>query len=234
MTKVTAQMSVSLDGFYAGPAHTGDGNWMESAEAAGFFRVTRWATDAMAWRERQGFAGGVDDANSEIIAEMFTAAGAYVMGRRMFDGGEAPWGEEPPFRAPVFVVTHRPRATLHRSGGTSFTFVTDGIASAIEQARAAAGGKNVAIAGGGTFVRQVLRAGLLDELELHIAPVVLGTGMRLLDTDLDLEEKEGIELVPSRVVQAPDVSHIRYEVTGRAPLLLDDRGSGGGPTATVS
>ncbi|OZM79294.1 dihydrofolate reductase family protein [Pseudonocardia sp. MH-G8] len=231
MTKVTAQMSVSLDGFYAGPAHTGDGSWMESAEAAGFFRVTRWATDAMAWRERQGFAGGVDDANSEIIAETFAAAGAYVMGRRMFDGGEAPWGEEPPFRAPVFVVTHRPRATLHRDGGTSFTFVTDGIASAIEQARAAAGGKNVAVAGGGTFVRQVLRAGLLDELELHIVPVVLGTGMRLLDTDLDLEEKEGIELVPSRVVHAPDVTHIRYEVTGRAPLLLDDRGRGGGPTA---
>jgi dihydrofolate reductase len=227
-------MSVSLDGFYAGPAHSGDGSWMESAEAAGFFRVTRWATDAMAWRERQGFAGGVDDANSEIIAQMFTAAGAYVMGRRMFDGGEVPWGEEPPFRAPVFVVTHRPRATLHRSGGTSFTFVTDGIAGAIEQARAVAGGKNVAIAGGGTFVRQVLRAGLLDELDLHIVPVVLGTGMRLLDTDLDLEEKEGIELVPSRVVQAPDVTHIRYEITGRAPLLLDDRGSGGGPTSTIS
>jgi dihydrofolate reductase len=233
MTKVTAQMSVSLDGFYAGPAHTGDGNWVESAEAAGFFRVTRWATDAMAWRERQGFAGGADDVNSEIIGETFTAAGAYVMGRRMFDGGEAPWGEEPPFRAPVFVVTHRPRATLHRGGGTSFTF-TDGIASAIEQARAAAGGKNVAIAGGGSFVRQVLRAGLLDELELHIAPVVLGAGMRLFDTDLDLEELEGIEMVASRVVQAPDITHIRYEVTGPAPLLLDDRGSGGGPTATVS
>jgi len=235
MTKVTAQMSVSLDGFYAGPAHTGDGNWMESAEGPGFFRVTRWATDAMAWRERQGFAGGVDDTNSEIIAETFAAAGAYVMGRRMFDAGEAPWGDEPPFRAPVYVVTHRPRATLHRSGGTSFTFVTEGgIASAIEQARATAGGKNVAVAGGGTLVRQVLRAGLLDELELHIAPVVLGTGLRLLDTDLDLEEKEGIELIPSRVVQAPDVTHIRYEVTGRAPLLLDDRGSGGGPTATAS
>jgi dihydrofolate reductase len=234
MTMVTAQMSVSLDGFYAGPAHTGDGNWLESAEAAGFFRVTRWVTEGQAWRERQGYAGGEADTNSEIIAETFAAAGAYVMGRRMFDGGEVPWGEEPPFRAPVFVVTHRPRATLHRGGGTSFTFVTDGIASAIEQARAAAGGKNVAIAGGGTFVRQVLRAGLLDELELHIVPVVLGTGMRLLDTDLDLEEKEGIELVPSRVVQALDVTHIRYEVTGRAPLLLDDRGSGGGPTATVS
>ncbi|WP_240944187.1 hypothetical protein [Micromonospora thermarum] len=92
MTKVTAQLSVSLDGFYAGPRHTGDGHWMESAEAAGFFRVTRWVTDAMAWRERQGFGGGTHDTNSEIVAESFAAAGAYVMGRRMADGGEVPWG----------------------------------------------------------------------------------------------------------------------------------------------
>jgi dihydrofolate reductase len=234
MTKVTAQLSVSLDGFYAGPLHSGGGSWMESAEAAGFFRITRWATEAMAWRERQGFAGGADDTNSKIISESFAAAGAYVMGRRMADGGEVPWGEEPPFRAPVFVVTHRPRATLVRRGGTSFTYVTDGIESAIEQARAAAGGKNVAVAGGGSLVRQVLRAGLLDELELHIAPVVLGTGLRLLDADLELAEKEGIELVPTRVVHASDVTHVRYEVAGRAPLLLDDRGSGGGPTTTLT
>lgn len=239
MTKVTAQMSVSLDGFYAGPLHSddgtrGDGSWVESAEAAGFFRVTRWATEAMAWRERQGFAGGVDDTNSEIIAETFAAAGAYVMGRRMADGGEGPWGEEPPFRAPVFVVTHRPRTTLVRTGGTSFTYVTHGIGSAIEQARAAAGGKNVAVAGGGSLVRQVLRAGLLDELEIHIAPVVLGTGLRLLDADLELAEEEGIELVPTRVVAAPDVTHLRYEVTGRSRLVLDDRGSGGGRTTTVT
>ncbi|MEW2383057.1 dihydrofolate reductase family protein [Micromonospora sp. NPDC047707] len=234
MTKVTAQLSVSLDGYYAGPRHTGDGHWMESAEAAAFFRVTRWATDAMAWRERQGFAGGTHDTNSEIVAESFAAAGAYVMGRRMADGGEVPWGAEPPFRAPVFVVTHRPRETLVRGGGTSFTYVTDGVASAVAQARAAAGGKNVAVAGGGSLVRQVLAAGLLDELELHIVPVVLGSGLRLLDADLGLGAKEGIELVPTRVVHSPDVTHVRYTVTGRAPLLLDDRGRGGGPTTTVS
>lgn len=126
MTKVTAQMSVSLDGYYAGARHSGDGNWMDSAEAAGFFRITRWAIDAMAWRERQGFAGGEQNTNSDIIAETFEAAGAYVMGRCMADGGEVPWGEDPPFRAPVFVVTHRPRPTLVRRGGTSFTYVTDG------------------------------------------------------------------------------------------------------------
>ncbi|MHA6617081.1 dihydrofolate reductase family protein [Pseudonocardia sp. DLS-67] len=233
MTKVTAQMSVSLDGFYAGPEHTGDGSWLESAEAAGFFRVTRWATEAMAWRERLGFAGGEQDVDSEIMAETFAAAGAYVMGRRMFDGGEVPWGEEPPFRAPVFVVTHRPRVTLHRRGGTSFTYVTDGVAAAVEQARAAAGDRDVAVAGGGRLVRQVIRAGLLDELELHISPVVLGRGMRLLDADLDLGDKEGIELVQARVVDTPGIIHVRYRVAGRAPLLLDDRGRGGGRTETV-
>ncbi|MEU4446468.1 dihydrofolate reductase family protein [Actinosynnema sp. NPDC050801] len=226
MTKVTAQLSVSLDGFYAGPRHEGDGDWMESAECAAFFRVTRWATNAMAWRERQGFAGGEQDVNSDVIRESFEAAGAYLMGRRMADGGEVPWGEEPPFRAPVFVVTHRPRQTLERKGGTSFTYVTDGLASAVEQAKAAAGGKDVAVAGGGSLVRQVLAAGLLDELELHVAPVVLGTGLRLLDADLGLGDKEGIELVPTRVLHAPDVTHIRYTVEGRAPLLLDDRGRG--------
>ncbi|MEU5903571.1 dihydrofolate reductase family protein [Micromonospora sp. NPDC047467] len=232
MTKVTAQLSVSLDGFYAGPQFTGDGNWIDSAEAAGFFRVTRWITHAMAWRERLGFEGGEQDTNSDIVAESFGAAGAYVMGRRMADGGEVPWGDEPPFRAPVFVVTHRPRQTLLRGGGTSFTYVTDGVASAVEQARAVAGGKDVAVAGGGSLVRQVLKAGLLDELELHVVPVVLGTGLRLLDADLDLGDKEAIELTPTRVIPTPEVTHIRYAVGGRAPLVLDDRGSGGGPTVT--
>lgn len=227
MTKVTAQLSVSLDGCYAGPRHEGDGDWLASAEAAAFFRVTRWVTKAMAWRERQGFAGGEQDVNSDVVRESFEAAGAYVMGRRMADGGEVPWGEEPPFRAPVFVVTHRPRPTLVRKGGTSFTYVTDGVASAVEQAKAAAGGKDVAIAGGGSLVRQVLAAGLLDELELHVVPVVLGNGMRLLDAGLGLGEKEGIELTPTRVLHTPDVTHIRYRVTGRAPLVLDDRGRDG-------
>ncbi|WP_440086158.1 dihydrofolate reductase family protein [Streptosporangium sp. LJ11] len=238
MTKVTAQMSVSLDGHYAGPRHSGEArDWLESAEAAGFFRVTRWVIDAAAWRERQGFAGGERDVNSDIMAETFEAAGAYVMGRNMADGGEVPWGDEPPFRAPVFVVTHRPRETLVRQGGTSFTYVTDGIASAVEQARAAAGDKNVAVAGGGTLLRQVIQAGLLDELELHIVPTVLGRGMRLLDADLgaglglDLAEKEAIELTPTRVIHTPEVTHIRYTVNGRAALVLDDRGSGSGVNA---
>lgn len=230
MTLVTAQMSVSLDGYYAGPsqgdADTSDlQSWLNGSEAAGFFRVTRWAIDAEAWRQRLGFAGGEQNVNSDIIAETFDSAGAYVMGRRMADGGEIPWGAEPPFRAPVFVVTHRPRPTLHRQGGTSFTYVTDGIHSAIEQARAAAKGKNVAVAGGGTLLRQVIALGLLDELELHIAPVILGDGMRLLDHGLELGAFEGIELTPDRVTATDDVTHIRYRVRERRPLTLDNRGN---------
>jgi dihydrofolate reductase len=229
MTQVTAQMSVSLDGFYAGPRDPRDPKdmtgWMEGPEAPGFFRVTRWVIDAMGWRERQGFAGGERSINSDIIEESFAAAGAYVMGRRMFDGGEIPWGDTPPFRAPVFVVTHRPREVLERQGGTSFTFVTEGIERAVELARAAAGDKDVAVAGGGTLLRQVIRAGLLDQLELHIAPVLLGDGQRLFDASLALADNEGIELTPTRVVESPEVIHVRFAVKGRVTLELDDRGA---------
>jgi dihydrofolate reductase len=179
----------------------------------------------MAWRERQGYAGGERSVNSQIIQETFAAAGAYVMGRRMFDGGEIPWGDQPPFRAPVFVVTHRYREVLERQGGTAFTFVTDGVERAVELAREAAGGKDVAVAGGGTLLRQVLAAGLLDELELHIATVLLGDGMRLFDSSLGLGTHEGIELTPIRVVETPEVTHIRYRIGSRAKLELDDRGA---------
>jgi dihydrofolate reductase len=231
MTNVTAQMSVSLDGFSTGPrdarAPKDMSGWMQGPEAPGFFRVTRWVVDAVAWRQRLGFAGGEQSINSQIIEETFAAAGAYVMGRRMFDAGESPWGEEPPFHAPVFVVTHRPRQVLERQGGTSFTFVTEGLERAIELAREAAGDKDVAVAGGGELLRQVLAAGLLDQLELHIAPVLLGDGQRLFDASLGLGPDDGIELVATRVVEAPDVIHVRYTVAGRAKLVLDDRGASG-------
>jgi dihydrofolate reductase len=239
MTQVTAQMSISLDGFYTGPVDNRDPKdmtgWMKGPEAPGFFRVTRWAVDAAGWRERQGFAGGERSANSEIIEETFAAAGAYVMGRRMFDAGEVPWGPNPPFRAPVFVVTHRVREVLPREGGTSFTFVTGGVEEAIGLAReaAAAAGKDVAVAGGGTVLRQVLRLGLLEQLELHISPVVLGDGQRLFDPSLDLADDEGIELTPTRVVSEPDITHVRYTVGARTRLVLDDRGSSGRPVGEV-
>lgn len=231
MPKVSCQMSVSLDGFYSGPRDPGApgdvSGWMDGAEAPGFFRVTRWAVDAIAWRERMGFAGGERSVDSEIMEETFAAAGAYVMGRRMFDAGEIPWGEEPPFHAPVFVVTHRRRDVLERRGGTSFTFVTEGPERAIALAREAAGDKDVAVAGGGELVRQVLRAGLLDQLELHVAPVLLGDGQRLFDASNGLGADDGIELVPTRVVDGPAVTHLRYTVRGRSKLVLDDRGAGG-------
>jgi dihydrofolate reductase len=230
MTRVTAQMSVSLDGFYAGPKDEnakGPADWMTSPEALGFFRVTRWVTDLLAWRERQGLAGGERDVSSEWVEDSFESAGAYVMGRRMADGGEEPWGEEPPFHAPVFVVTHRSRERLERKGGTSFTYVTDGLESAVAQAKeaAAAAGKDVAIAGGGSLLVQVIRAGLLDRLDLHVAPVVLGAGMRLFNPDqLALGGDEAIELTPERVVETPEVTHLRYAFKGRSKLVADDRG----------
>jgi dihydrofolate reductase len=232
MTLVTAHMSISLDGCYAGPEFDGKGNWMESPEALAFFRITRWVTDTIAWRESQGFEGGERDTNSEVIEEMIGSAGAHVMGRRMFNGGEGPWGDEPPFHAPVFVVTHHPRETLVKQGGTSFTFVTEGVEKAVEQARAAAGGKNVAIAGGGSLLQQVIKAGLLDQLDLHIAPAVVGEGMRLFDPEaLGLVGGEAVELTPTKVVAIPTVTHIRYQVEGRTPMVFDDRGQGDTPEA---
>jgi dihydrofolate reductase len=212
MATVTAQMSVSLDGFFSGPSHVD----------AGFHRVTRWVIDTIAWRERLGLEGGENNANSQLIAEVQEATGAYVMGRRMFDIGELPWGDNPPFHAPVFVVTHRPRTILSRDGGTSFTFVTAGLESAVEQARAAANGKDVAISGGGNLLRQVIRGGLLDQLELHISPVLIGDGMRLFDC----ADHDAVELSPTRVVDTPEVTHIRYRVDGPSALVIDDRGRG--------
>ena len=213
MTLVTAQMSVSIDGYYSGPRHLD----------AGFHRVTRWAVDAAAWRDRIGYEGGEESTNSELVTEFFAGTGAYVMGRKMFDKGEIPWGPEPPFGAPVFVVTHRPRETLVK-GSTTFTFVTDGVASAVEQARAAAGDQDVLISGGGDMLRQVIDADLLDQLDLHIAPVLLGGGMRLFG---DKGTLDGVELEPTRVVPMPDVTHIRYAVKGRTKLTTDDRGRSG-------
>lgn len=229
MTLVTAQMSVSLDGFYAGPfsPDTDIHNWIGSEESLGFFRVTRWVVDAMGWRERQGLEGGEDDTNSKLLTEGFESAGAYLMGRRMFEGGEQPWGDEPPFRAPVFVVTHRPKETVVKQGGTSFTFVTDGIEAAAERARAAANGKDVAVAGGGSFLRAVIAAGVLEQLDLHIVPVLLGEGMRLFEPDgLGIPGDQALELTPTRVVATPEVTHIRYTLDGRSQLVVDDRISG--------
>ena len=149
-----------------------------------------------------------------MIEEVLQDVGAYIMGRKMFGGGPGPWdeswrgwwGEDPPFHAPVFVVTHHPREPLEMQGGTTYHFVTDGIESALEQARAAAGDKDVTIAGGAQAVQQYIAAGLLDELYLHIVPVILGGGERLLENVGDPT------LEPVKVVESPVVTHVKYRL----------------------
>jgi dihydrofolate reductase len=158
--------------------------------------------------------GGEHNADAEVVDEVVQGVGAYIMGRRMFGGGDGPWdetwrgwwGEDPPYHAPVFVLTHHAREPLAMQGGTTFTFVTDGIESALEQAQTAAGDKDIAIAGGASAVQQYLAAGLLDELYLHIVPIVLGSGERLLENVGDPT------LEPVKVIASPAVTHVKYRV----------------------
>lgn len=204
MGKVHADMSVSLDGFVAGP-NAGPQN----ALGDGGHRIQQWLYDVESWRERQSFEGGQTNRDDEVFKERSSRNGAYVMGRRMFDEGEVGWGDPPPFRAPVFVLTRHAREPWVRQGGTTFTFVTDGIESALEQARAAAGEKDIQIAGGADIVLQFIEAGMLDELQIHLAPVLLGDGVRLFD-GIDMED--GVELEVTRVIDSPRVTHLRYRV----------------------
>jgi dihydrofolate reductase len=200
---VTAHMSMSLDGYVAGP-NAGAGNPLGD----GGVLIQQWMFDLASFREMQGLSGGQTNKDDEELRQRFAPTGAVVMGRRMFDEGEGPWGDNPPFRMPVFVVTHQPRERLVKEGGTTFTFVTDGIESALQQAKAAAGDKNVNIAGGAGTVQQFIRAGLLDELEIHLAPLLCGEGIRLFDK----MGPEHVELETMRVVASPKVTHLRFRV----------------------
>ena len=200
---VTAHMSMSLDGYVAGP-NAGAGNPLGD----GGVRIQQWMFDLASFREIQGLSGGQTNRDDEELRQRFAPTGAVVMGRRMFDEGEGPWGDNPPFGMPVFVVTHEARDRLVKDGGTTFTFVTDGIESALEQANAAAGDKNVNIAGGADTVQQFIKAGLIDELEIHLAPVLFGEGIRLFDK----MGPEHIELENTRVVASPKVTHLRFRV----------------------
>ena len=212
MSKVIADISMSLDGYVAGP----DAD-LEDPLGIGGERLHEWAFGAQSWRETHGHEGGERNADSDVIEEGVRATGAVVMGRRMYSGGSGPWeqdpkargwwGDDPPFHAPVFVLTHHEREPLPMEGGTTFNFVTDGIESAIEQARAAAGEKDVLVAGGGTAVQQAIAAGLPDELQVHVAPVFLGGGVRLFD---GIAADVGLEI--DRVVDSPRVTHLRYRV----------------------
>ncbi|MFF4691649.1 dihydrofolate reductase family protein [Streptomyces sp. NPDC001307] len=198
---VTADMAVSLDGYVAGTGVSIDNPGGDGAEP-----LFEWIHNLASWRERQGMTGGEDNRDSELMREWFDATGAVVMGRMMYDTGEEFWGDNPPFRTPVFVLTHRPRPTLVKEGGTTFTFVTDGVHSALDQAKAAARGKNVDIAGGASTVQQYLREGLIDELQLHVVPALLGDGLRLFE-GVGTGQRS-VEQV--RVVETPLATHLKY------------------------
>jgi dihydrofolate reductase len=171
MSKVILGMSISLDGIAGG---AGDADGMALHEA-----ILGWVFPLRSWRREQGQDGGEDSVDSRIWAEDFARVGPQVIGRTMFDYGDPHWGENPPFRAPVFVVTHRGSERIDKKGGTSYTFVTDGITSAVEQARAVAGGTDVLLAGGVSIAQQALAAGLVDEIRLHVAPILAGRGQPL-------------------------------------------------------
>lgn len=198
---VTADLAITLDGYVAGPNVTLDNPGGDGGEP-----IFEWIHTLASWRERQGMTGGDENRDSELMREWFDATGAVVMGRMMYDTGEEFWGDNPPFRTPVFVLTNRPRPTLVKEGGTSFTFVTDGIHSALEQAKAAAGDRNVDIGGGAHTVRQYLAADLVDELQLHVVPVLLGDGLRLFE-GLGARRRD-LERV--RVVETPLATHLKY------------------------
>lgn len=209
MSTVTCQISISLDGFAAGPNQS-----LEHPLGEGGERLHEWAYPTETFNALHGREGGERGTDSDVLAAAFEGVGAHIMGRRMFGGGDGPWdetwtgwwGEEPPFRAPVFVLTHHPRDPLPMKGGTTFTFVTEGIEAALERARAAAGGGRVSIGGGARTIQQYLAAGLLDELYLHVVPVILGAGERLLDNVGDPE------LEPVKVVASPGVTHVKYRI----------------------
>jgi dihydrofolate reductase len=211
MSRLRFEIAISADGYVAGPNQSEENPLGEGGE-----QLHEWVTKLAAWRESHGRSGGETNASSELVAAAMEGVGAVIMGRRMFGGGPGPWdaswrgwwGEDPPFHVPVFVLTHHEREPLQMEGGTSFHFVSDGIESALAQAREAAGGEDVRLGGGAEAAQQYLAAGLVDELQLNQVPVLLGAGERLFENvgaDLRLQQ--------TRVVHTPEVTHIRYAVS---------------------
>jgi dihydrofolate reductase len=213
MSKLRCHISISLDGFVAGPNQSEENPLGEGGE-----RLHDWVVPLAAWRERHGKEGGEVNESTRVMEEVVENIGAGVMGRNMFgppgggDWGDEQWtgwwGNDPPYHYPVFILTHHPRDPAEMEGGTTFHFVTDGIESALEQAREAADGKDVMLYGGAHVAGQYLSAGLLDELELHVVPLVLGDGARLFDNLGDAE----VRLEQVRAVEAPGVTHLKYRV----------------------
>jgi dihydrofolate reductase len=210
MSKVRAHISVSADCYVAGPNQS-----LEHPLGEGGERLHEWVVALKVWREQHGMEGGEVNASTAVVEESLANVGAEIMGRGKFGGGPGPWGadpwtgwwgEEPPFHMPVFVLTHHEREPLTLAD-TTFTFVTDGIESALDQARAAAAGKDIHLGGGAAVINQYLAAGLADEVELNVVPLVLGGGARLFEgvgPDLKLEQV--------RAIEAPGVTHLKYRV----------------------
>ena len=213
MSRLRCHISVSADGYVAGPNQSEENPLGQGGE-----RLHDWVVELGAWREAHEKEGGAVNASTPIVEENIANVGAGVMGRNMFGpvgGGDWEgeewngwWGDDPPYHYDVFIVTHHPRDPVEMKGGTTFHFVTDGIESALQRANESADGKDVMLWGGAQIINQYLAAGLLDELELHIAPVVLGGGARLFD-DLG---GAAIDLEQVRAVEAPGVTHVKYRL----------------------
>jgi len=211
MSLIRCEQSVSIDGFSAGPNQS-----LDNPIGEGGLRLHDWMFATAAWARMQGLPPVPETPDSAVVDKLANDpnVGAYVMGRNMFapGGGEWDeswkgwWGPDPPYHVPVFVLTHYPRVTVHMEGGTTFHFVTDGVESALRQAREAAGEKDVQIAGGASTIQQAIRAGALQELYLHIAPIVLGRGERLL------ENVGNPKLTPVEVIASAAVTHVRYRI----------------------
>lgn len=207
MSKLKLSITMSIDGYVAGPDQS-----LEQPLGAGGENLHDWLVSLKAFRESHGHEGGEVNASTPFAEGILAGAGATIMGRNMFGGGPGPWeeswkgwwGDDPPYHHPVFVLTHHPRGPVEMDGGTTFHFVTDGIESALERARAAAGDKDVSLGGGASVAQQYLAAGLLDELVVSVVPRLLGGGARLFENlgDARLEQVESVD--------APGVTHIRY------------------------
>jgi dihydrofolate reductase len=211
VSKLRFHIAISLDGYVAGPNQS-----VENPLGEGGMQLHEWVFALEAWRKRHGLEDGEVTASSAVIEDALENVGATVMGRNMFGGtgswADHPWdgwwGDDPPFHQPVFIVTHHAREPVTMAGGTTFNFVTDGIESALAQAREAAAGKDVNLGGGASIAQQYLKAGLVDEFQLNVVPVILGDGARLFDN----LSGDDLRLECTRVVEAPGVTHLSYRV----------------------
>jgi dihydrofolate reductase len=211
VAKVRFRISMSLDGFVAGPSQS-----LKDPIGVGGMRLHQWVFPLAAWRSMQGLEGGEVNESTIVVAEAVSGVGATVMGRNMFGGGSGPWsaekpwngwwGDNPPYHHPVFVLTHHARAPLALEGGTTFHFVTGGAEAALDAARRAAGERDVMVAGGAKAAQQYLARGVVDQMDISLVPILLGSGERLFDTLGD--DLRGLALV--RTIAAPDVTHLKF------------------------